>query len=330
MWSHRRDEKRGRHDAPPALVVSGFGSEALNLGLTGADVGSSSWPSVLQEIALRLGFGASPRAHGSVFKPRAPPSGANPAALLGQPQLKVTSEDEVLSVDSAALLDMQRSVDADGSPLTLATAMLQAGADERPPLSARDAELLLSYLTAPYLRIPLMLQFFADQQRLNALAHPRMQEVLEAALFEPGAWQEEPRRRPPTHVPLAQSERATVLATPLGLLFNELVHSPTLLLDPLERLLDMALDLDTVGPGSHGYRHVSTFTFLSPFLCVCAGYARRAVCSHSILHHAADRACRIVCACADQPLRVEPGREQSPARSNACQCWSLAHEEWLR
>ena len=57
-------------------------------------------------------------------------------------------------------------------------AAADGGGDSRPPLSARDAELLLSYLTAPYLRIPLLLQFFADQQRLNALASPRMQQVL--------------------------------------------------------------------------------------------------------------------------------------------------------
>ena len=113
----------------------------------------------------------------------------------------------------------------------------------KPPLASRDAELLLSYLTVPYLRIPLLLQFFADQQRLNALGSTRMQEVLESSIFEPGAWQETPQRKVPTEVPArSPEERAQVLATPLGLLLNELLLSPQLVLDPLQRLLEMALD----------------------------------------------------------------------------------------
>lgn len=36
-------------------------------------------------------------------------------------------------------------------------------------LSERDSELLVQYLTAPYLRIPLLLDFFADEARVHAL-----------------------------------------------------------------------------------------------------------------------------------------------------------------
>ena len=307
VWSHRRGSlssaaavssvpaastvsSTSSSAAPAALVVSGFGREALNLALTDGARGRSAWPSVLQEIAARLGFGpaAARGPKGVVFRPRAPPSGANPSALLGCPHLTLRSEDEVLAVESDLLLGMQQQQqqqygehggdDDDGgggdgsgaggagaaTPLSAAATAAAAAelraemraetGDSRPPLSARDAELLLSYLTAPYLRIPLLLQFFADQQRLPALAHARMQEVLEAALFEPGAWQEEPRRVPPTCVPLSADERSRVLATPLGLLFNELTHSPSLLLDPLERLLDMALDLDTGASGGQSAR----------------------------------------------------------------------------
>lgn len=50
-------------------------------------------------------------------------------------------------------------------------------ASAKPPLQLRDAELLLSYLTVPYLRIPLLLTFFADQQRLTALSSIRMQQA---------------------------------------------------------------------------------------------------------------------------------------------------------
>eukprot|EP00966_Prymnesium_polylepis_P316201 7306084-Prymnesium_polylepis.1 len=173
----------------------------------------------------------------------------------------------------------------------------------KPPLSSRDAELLLQYLTVPYLRIPLLLQFFADQQRLNALGSTRMQEVrrppracespkapgsaaqtwaaarntpratrraraslsararvryaqvLEAAIFEPGAWQETPERRVPAEIPARDPEgRAQVLATPLGLLLNELRVAPQLVLEPLERLLAMALDMDTGAVGGASAR----------------------------------------------------------------------------
>jgi hypothetical protein len=42
-------------------------------------------------------------------------------------------------------------------------------------ISPRHSELLLSYLTVPYLRIPLVLQFFADPTRISALASDALQ-----------------------------------------------------------------------------------------------------------------------------------------------------------
>lgn len=36
-------------------------------------------------------------------------------------------------------------------------------------LSQRDSELLLSYLTVPYIRLPLVLNFFAQEDRVHAL-----------------------------------------------------------------------------------------------------------------------------------------------------------------
>jgi hypothetical protein len=49
----------------------------------------------------------------------------------------------------------------------------------------RDVELLLQFLTAPYLRIPLVLHFFADEGRMHALANRDVQDVIDATLFEP-------------------------------------------------------------------------------------------------------------------------------------------------
>lgn len=38
-------------------------------------------------------------------------------------------------------------------------------------LGQRDSELLLSFLTVPYMRIPLLLSFFATEDRVNARAY---------------------------------------------------------------------------------------------------------------------------------------------------------------
>ena len=70
--------------------------------------------------------------------PRAPPTGGDPSTLLG---VKVATEDDILHV--------RHLPDFGGA------------------LSARDCELMLQYLTAPYLRIPLLLRFFSDQVRLE-------------------------------------------------------------------------------------------------------------------------------------------------------------------
>eukprot|EP00965_Chrysotila_dentata_P159417 5266548-Pleurochrysis_carterae.AAC.1 len=76
-----------------------------------------------------------------------------------------------------------------------------------------------------------------------------MQQALEAALFEPGPWQAHTTRPLPTRVPVSKEQRGDVLGTPLGLLFNELLHSPSSPAVPgVQRMLDMALDMDTGVP----------------------------------------------------------------------------------
>ena len=54
-------------------------------------------------------------------------------------------------------------------------------------LGQHDSELLLSYLTVPYLRIPLVVSFFASEDRIHLLQFPKLQALLDAVLFEPGA-----------------------------------------------------------------------------------------------------------------------------------------------
>ena len=110
-------------------------------------------------------------------------------------------------------------------------------------LGQHDAELLLSYLTAPYLRVPLVVSFFASDDRVHSLQAPKLQKLLDAVLFQPG-----------NHLPLDKSglepvdvptSAPSLLGTPHHLLLNELIRSPDTLLGGVTRLLRQAIDLDT-------------------------------------------------------------------------------------
>ena len=129
---------------------------------------------------------------GKKAAPRLPASAANPSTVAGQ---DILTEDDVLHV--------RHLPDFGGT------------------VRAADAELLLSYLLAPYLRVPLLMRFFAQPAHTQALAQVELQEVLDAALFEPGGWQPDAPKPMPETVPAP--DRAC-LATPCGLLFQELTH----------------------------------------------------------------------------------------------------------
>jgi hypothetical protein len=75
-------------------------------------------------------------------------------------------------------------------------------------LRASDVEYLLQVLLSPYLRIPLLLRFFAEPLRTSALSRPELQQMLDAALFEPGEWQPDK----PKEVP--DDDRTALLTTP--------------------------------------------------------------------------------------------------------------------
>lgn len=110
-------------------------------------------------------------------------------------------------------------------------------------LTASDAELLLSFLTEPYLRIPLVLSFFATEDRIHALKHPRLRTLLDAVLWEPGHFSSyEMSQKAPQEVPTSQREQ---LATAHGLMLNELQRSPAVVLQAIIKLLKLALDLNT-------------------------------------------------------------------------------------
>ncbi len=148
-----------------------------------------------------------------VRRARTPHSYANPCYLVDKP---VETEDDILHVRSLP--------------------------DFGDRLRAHDCELLLQYLTAPYIHIPLVMEFFSDPQHLLALWSMDLQEVLEAVLFEPGAWQPSISTPLPTEIPVLDRSH---LSTPCGLLFNELLKSPHSLISNLGNMLDTALQMDT-------------------------------------------------------------------------------------
>ena len=110
-------------------------------------------------------------------------------------------------------------------------------------LSQRDSELLLSFLTVPYIRMPLVLQFFSSNDRIHKLCSHKLRGILDAVLFEPQACLE-------AHVTdvepvVVPTKHPNLLASPYGLLLNELVHSPATAIRCICSLLQAALALDT-------------------------------------------------------------------------------------
>eukprot|EP01012_Entosiphon_sulcatum_P009332 TRINITY_DN1521_c0_g2_i1.p1 TRINITY_DN1521_c0_g2~~TRINITY_DN1521_c0_g2_i1.p1 ORF type:complete len:4962 (-),score=1074.52 TRINITY_DN1521_c0_g2_i1:73-14958(-) len=114
-------------------------------------------------------------------------------------------------------------------------------------LNQRDSELLLSYLTAPYLRVPLVLGFFASADRVHTLRSQQLQDVLDAVLFEPQRHLPLDCSRAPLMVP---TEDRHLLGTPYGLLLNELYRSPATLVKFLLALLKQGLECDSGTPYS--------------------------------------------------------------------------------
>ena len=108
-------------------------------------------------------------------------------------------------------------------------------------LGQKDSELFLSYLTVPYMRLPLCLTFFATEDRIHALRSEKLRELLDSVLFEPGTYQAVGEAMLPTMVPCSNP---SLLATPYGHLVNEVYRSPDTTVTSTLRLLRLAQDLD--------------------------------------------------------------------------------------
>jgi hypothetical protein len=55
-------------------------------------------------------------------------------------------------------------------------------------LRREESEILCSYLSVPYARIPLVLSFFASHERTTYLFNPQLRDILRAVLFEGAGW----------------------------------------------------------------------------------------------------------------------------------------------
>ncbi|MDA7651362.1 hypothetical protein N8602_00260, partial [bacterium] len=82
---------------------------------------------------------------------------------------------------------------------------------------------------------------FSDHMRITALGSEELQQVIDACLFEPGKWQEQHEKQLPELVPCPDGKH---LCTPCGLLFNEMSHSPGLLMQALEDMAKFILEMD--------------------------------------------------------------------------------------
>ena len=114
-------------------------------------------------------------------------------------------------------------------------------------LSPSDSERFLQFFTVPYLRIPLILDFFAngDPGRLVALKTKSLQLIVDAALFEPGMWKPVDFMERVDQIPIINEDKLErVLSTPLGTLFNEIAKSPDVLVNCVIKMLERAVDMD--------------------------------------------------------------------------------------
>ena len=114
-------------------------------------------------------------------------------------------------------------------------------------LSPSDSEKFIQFLTVPYIRIPLILDFFAngDPGRLSAMKAKSLQIIIDAALFEPGRWKPADFTDTVKEIPVKDFDRLeALLATAHGTLFNEIAKSPDVLTTCIIKILERALDMD--------------------------------------------------------------------------------------
>ena len=113
-------------------------------------------------------------------------------------------------------------------------------------LQLSSVERLLQYLTVPYLRVPLIIDFFSSQDHISALKDTKLRALVEAAIFEPSTYLPavDASTKAADEVPSRDADDATT-ATRYGVLINEIAQSGPRLLASITRLLEVALTFDT-------------------------------------------------------------------------------------
>lgn len=139
-------------------------------------------------------------------------------------------------------------------------------------LSVEESQTLMGYLTVDYVRIPLILGFFASRDRVSYLFNSDLQQLLRAVLFEGGPWVSRHAKglidQTPVRLSAAERERERIqyelnsdkireqdtrlhqhrlLGTSDGLLLNELRRSPAATLQPLLKMLTALPELGHAG-----------------------------------------------------------------------------------
>ena len=135
-------------------------------------------------------------------------------------------------------------------------------------LGQRDSELLLSALTVPYVRIPIVVSFFATEDRVHALKSEVLRNLLDSVVFEPGRYLHKGSAEAPTEVPTKDEK---LLNTPYGLLLNELARSPSQVVLCTIKLLKLALGLDA---GSYFASQSTIIMYLLRFGCRVENHIR--------------------------------------------------------
>jgi thiol-disulfide isomerase/thioredoxin len=110
-------------------------------------------------------------------------------------------------------------------------------------INQRDSELLFSYLTVPYIRLPLVLAFFSHDDRVHKLQSEALKDILDSVAFEPGKYLV--LGDTGVYPAMVPTQHPGLLSSAYGLMMNELHRSPPNVLEPTVSLITGALALDT-------------------------------------------------------------------------------------
>ena len=143
-----------------------------------------------------------------------------------------------------------------------------------------DAELLISYLTVSYIKVPLVLTFFSTEDRVHSLRCPTLQTVLDSVLFEPGVYL--PRGMDDVAPTMVPAENKRLLATSQGLLLNECARAPATTIPAATTLLKLGLDLDV---GTYKSSTVPVLLYTIRMACRIDNYVTMALSHAKVLRH---------------------------------------------